>query len=134
MKSQLDWNELFPRLPKKLRDDCLLEAVQLLSKEPVTRKHNGELSKAKGLRIWREHTDGHNLSAPGRSYTLNRKAVAQLRYRPDAGFGRVLLALLELKDPVFEFATIAKICERNKVRTDGTIAYLWSKSVIDIKR
>jgi hypothetical protein len=31
MKSYIDWNELFPLLPKALRDTMLLEAVGLIS-------------------------------------------------------------------------------------------------------
>jgi hypothetical protein len=92
-KSHIDWNELFPHLPKKLRDAMLLEAIALMGgmkrpHQPIMRRISSPRVKVapvaesatapvrektqyqNGLRTWATNGDGKQLAIPGRVYRI----------------------------------------------------------------
>ena len=89
MKSHIDWNELFPRFKKELKDTLLLEAVTLLSTSRQRNGHDkpeeavvvkrgrrrlkrGQKSYAQRLRHWGKDGNGGKLSKAGRRYKIVR--------------------------------------------------------------
>lgn len=132
MKSIIDWNELIPRLPKKMRDDIYLEAVAILSEddskeEPVHRKK----SKGPGLRIWEEEGDGHHLAKAGRKYTINKKA--KVKFNDGSDMERVFNLLRDSHNDTITYEGLVSIIHGVTKKSPQPItAYLWKRRLIDV--
>ena len=142
IKSHIDWNELFPLLPKAIRDSLLLEAVTLLSastrKTRRTRRplvgDNGSLNPQPNvqlpdsLRIWEESGDGHTLAAKGRHYRI-------ISSKPPITKGEVKVfweKLLDHKGDFVAYETILKMCGNHKKLAVNCVNYLWRTGRLEV--
>lgn len=140
LKSNIDWNEIIPRLPKAKRDDMYLEAVTLLSQEPSKGKigRNGDWSRAHGKRVWSDAKVEGGMTDETRVYRINVGA----KKTPHRGaLGTVWAALAKIKGGEIDFTTLEKIAKnckggRSKKAQSGTaIAHqLWARGFLDVVR
>jgi hypothetical protein len=139
IKSHIDWNELFPLLPRTLKDSMLLEAVQILS-AGATRKRRSRRPPAgvdgnvanvllpKTLRNWEEQGDRKVLAKPGRHYRI-------VSSKPPITKGAVKDIwdkLLEHKGDFVAYETILKTVKNDKTVATNNINYLWRTGRLEI--
>jgi hypothetical protein len=146
IKSHIDWNELFPLLPRATRDTLLLEAVTLLSADPTKRRKsrqaplgedigpdtilsskNAQLPKT--LRTWAEKGDNRPLAAPGRHYRI-------VSSKPPITKGEVKAiweGLLERKTDYVAYETVLKTLKGDRVKTSNHINYLWRTGRLEVQ-
>jgi hypothetical protein len=126
MKSIIDWNELVPRLPKKMRDDLYLEAVAILSEDDDKEE---KPKRAKSIRLWEESGDGSHLAKPGRKFKILKNA----KRPPNKGaMGTIWLRLKESHSDIITYEGLASICEGQKQRASSVVGYLWGHRFIDV--
>src|SRR5262245_42617232 len=118
MKSLIDWNELIPKLPKKVRDDLYLEAVTYLSEGGKSREPKVEEKREKKSakrRIWGLSGEGRHLAVPGRKYKINKNR--NLTFRGDVSGPRELWQKLrDSHNEIITYEGIASICKGIKNR------------------
>src|SRR5437870_4445855 len=83
LKSNIDWNEIIPLLPRAKREELYLEAVTLLSQddrenEPVKRRRRSVKKMVAPLRVWKEQGIPGDLSVAGRKYKINKESKVQI--------------------------------------------------------
>lgn len=135
MKSIIDWNELVPKLPKKMRDDLYLEAVAILSKDDdEAEQEQTKKKKNNGYRIWEKEGDGHHLAAPGRKFKINRNAKAIKTFRHE-GTRAFFQKLVDSHNEIITYEGIASIFAGHK-GVKGTvnmlIANFWARRLLDV--
>lgn len=149
LKSNIDWNEMFPHFKKELRDTLLLEAVTILSSRRVTNGHDkpARIVQRKALveattekkqshtnqysRYWRKHGPGGKLARAGRSYSINRNAKS-----PPIKKGTKLIkiwnVLLRNGADSFTFEAFIDLCNNAGLDGNATLSQLWSKGCIEV--
>lgn len=141
MKSTIDWNEIFPLLKKPLRDTLLLEAVEILSRQPrpeaePPRRGNrtpggtagGDGIRALGLRSWRIDGPGGTLAAEGQWYRINRKVEGPRRGK----IGRVWKLLKESQNDTISYSGLLSIIKGQEGQGSSVVAQLWENRCIDV--
>lgn len=139
MKSTIDWNEIVPKLPKKMRDDLYLQAVTLLSEEepvhvPSRRtKGNGKFPyQHKNRRYWRDHTDGASLWRSDRRYRINKEAGGKA-FRAGTNVAVAWAELLKLNKVEVSYAEMMAVAKLyNKHNTGSLVSNLWSRKAVDV--
>jgi len=126
IQSHIDWNELFPLLPKPLRDSMLLEAVTLLS--TPHRSRNGaavesSTSKRHGIR-W---TGTGRLACAGRKYNINRTAF---QGRGFGALGKLRKQLIESKGDTITYEGIVSLQKGNEFQAQRSIFALWKQGTL----
>jgi hypothetical protein len=139
IRSHIDWNELFPLLPRTLKDSMLLEAVQILSAGATRRRRSrrappgvdGNVANAvlpQTLRTWAEKGDGKVLAKAGRHYRI-------VSSKPPISKGEVKNTwdkLLEHKGDFVAYKTVLKMVKGDKVAASNNINYLWRTGRLEI--
>ena len=138
IKSHIDWNELFPLLPRTLKDSMLLEAVQILSAGATKRRSrrappgvDGNVANAilpKTLRAWAEKGDGKGLAKEGRHYRI----VSSKPPITKGGVKDIWDKLLDHKGDFVAYETILKMVKGNKVDAVNNISYLWRTGRLEV--
>ena len=133
MRSNIDWNEIVPRLKKPLRDTLMLEAVLMLTDGAKDREPKRDIRISgpvrRGERSWLQDGDGKQLNMAGRYYRINRKAAAQ----PTRGkIGEVWKKVMECKNDFISYEGLATICTGQKAAVSATICQLWARRHIDV--
>jgi len=134
MKSTIDWNEIVPRLPKKIRDDLYLQAVVMLSEErPADKEANGHLAPRSGYRRWREAGDGAPLWNRQRRYRINKIVGDKAFTRPETVIFKIWQDLSKLNRVEIghgELAALAKAYNRDNAA--ALACALWERRAIDV--
>jgi|SRR5882672_9013756 len=142
VKSHIDWNEMFPRLKKELRDTLLLEAVTLIS---VSRhRANGEHKPARVIkrrgqkrpmkdRHWRESGDGGKLCREDRVY----KVMADASPNPNIGghnskLAKVWAVLTKHGTGTVTYEALSDLVEQVGLQPPATSAQLWGARRIEV--
>lgn len=134
MKSIIDWNELVPKLPKKMRDDLYLEAVAILSQEDdqEEREPTRTKKKKKGYRVWEKEGDHKHLAAPGRKFRINKRMKLNARVQ---WMNELWEKLQGMQNDVITYEGIASLYSGQK-GVKGTvnlfIANMWARKFIDV--
>lgn len=140
-KSYIDWNELFPLLPKTVRDSMLLEAVQIIStgksrrrsapRRPQEEANGAEAVLPASLRTWASAGDGHALAAEGRVYRI-------IYSRPPIHKGDVKELWDKLSSMTAQTVTFEHILRLNsKAERHVTVShvnYLWRTGRLEVDK
>jgi hypothetical protein len=139
LKSQIDWNEIVPLLPKAKREDLYLEAVMLLSLATPRRRNGSAVHKPDTRKIdprfryWRETANGKSrgtLAGPGKRYILNKNTKTPPK------FGKLGDAWKQItsqtwKNDTITYEQICAIMKGVKLEPSSAVSTLWSKRAID---
>lgn len=139
IRSHIDWNELFPMLPKQLRDTMLLEAVTVLSKAGQPPRRNRALpggitdepnaSLPNSLRTWARDGDGKRLAGPWRHYRI---IVSRTQITKGEIKG-IWEAILATGKDFIAYEGILKICKQDKILTTNSINYLYRTYRLEVQ-
>jgi len=138
IRSHIDWNELFPLLPRTLKDSMLLEAVQILSTGATRRRRgrrppgvDGNVANAvlpQTLRTWAEKGDGKALAKAGRHYRI----VSSKPPISKGGVKDIWDTLLDHKGDFVAYETILKMVKSDKTAANNNISYLWRTGRLEV--
>lgn len=133
MKSIIDWNEMVPKLPKKMRDDLYLEAVAILSEDDdEIEASTKNKKKSKGYRNWEKQGDGHHLAAPGRRYRIMKRRKHHFRTQ---WMIEIWDKLLASQNDIITYEGLASIFMGVKEAKGGVnlfIANLWARHFFEV--
>lgn len=134
LKSNIDWNEIIPLLPRQKREELYLEAVTLLSQddrenEVLTRKRHKSRSKKQVLRKWKEQGIEGPLGEPGRKYKINKES----KIKVFGGVAKLWEVVKASHNDVITYEGLASIAKGQEYRSVGDAIWnLWSRKLIDI--
>jgi len=132
VKSVIDWNELVPRLPKKVRDDLYLEAVAILSQQDEGTPQPKNKPRSPDVRSWRKQKIPGDLNMPGRIFRINKGLDKKID--ETAQFGRVWALLKESRTDTISVEGINSISKGIGVpRLSDVVWYLWARGFIDVE-
>lgn len=137
MKSVIDWNELVPRLPKKVRDDLYLEAVAILSQQDDEARPRKARRKAVKLpqdykRKWSDEGIPGSLAAPGRKFRVIKDS--KVATNPESKMGKVILALRKLANDIITVEGINSVAKGAGIseRPQEAVEYLWARRLLEV--
>ncbi len=148
MKSHIDWNELFPRFKKELKDTLLLEAVTLLSTSRQRNGHDkpeeavvvkrgrrrlkrGQKSYAQRLRHWGKDGNGGKLSKAGRRYKIVRDSPMAPK-RSSSKIGKIWAVLTKHNQDSVGYESLIDMAEQMELEPHATVANLWSHYCLEV--
>lgn len=134
IKSHIDWNELFPLLPKAMRETVMLEAVTILASGEAKPRRARRSSQTENqtlpstIRNWTQLGDGKALVIPGRHFLI-------VSSKPPVRFGDVKKLwekLLEHPTDRIAVETLMKLDGKDTNKAKRNIEYLWRTSRIEL--
>lgn len=138
LKSNIDWNEIIPLLPRAKREELYLEAVTLLSQDDREKElpHKKKKRANRYDRYWEDSGDGKVLSSPGRKFRINKRA--KMVFRSTNIYSDMWQLLKESHNDIITYEGIASIWEgiRAKYKSmqplSTVIGTLWARKAIDV--
>lgn len=140
----IDWNEVIPKLSKKLKNDLCMEVATLLLdgtsvEAPYTkfktarqrrrqqRKGNGALPK----RLWQSDHPGQRLAAAGRKFKINKNHIVR-QVHQDSGAGRIWAQLKESKGDTITTEGLYSLAKGHNMKGAALVSHFWADHRIDV--
>lgn len=135
MKSNIDWNEIYPLLSQESQQLLMQEAITILSNPKLERAArikrrtvNGSVHNGR-IRLWRDAKMTGQLWHPSRTYLISAKP--RMRIDANSEVGRFWTAIAGSSE--LTYAELTKAGKGFPSRTSALVAYLWNRHFLDIK-